>query len=871
MKRAKILRRSFSVILALALAVSLLAVSVLADSSGDWEYSITNGEATVTKYVGNAAAVTIPSALGGCPVTNIGDEAFCNCTDVTSVSIPNTVTRIGCGAFEECSSLTDITIPGSVTRIEEYAFGACTSLTSVTIHAGVTYIGDRAFTDCTAMTSITVAAGNQNYCSIDGILYSADRKILYACPGGKGGEVSIPSGVTTIEPFAFNDCSELTGVTIPNSVTSIGDAAFQACSSLTSFTIPDGVTSIGTAMLNSCRSLTSLTIPASVTKIENAAFGQCTSLTAITVAAGSNSYCSVDGVLFTADRKTLHTCPAGKSGEYMVPSGVESIAERAFFGCQQLTRVTISSSVTSIGASAFYGSNDLENVNVASGNRIYCDIGGVVYAADGRTLLFCPPGKSGEYTIPSGVTGIGAEAFASCRYLTGVTIPSGVTSIEDYTFRSCFRLASVTIPAGVTSIGKGAFSSCIDLANVYFGGSESQWAAIEIGNFNTYLLNAAIHYGQSVNPLSIRYGEKTVKAYENFQFTATGGSAPYTWRTGNTSVAIVDSTGKVTGKAAGNTYLYCRDANGNEVKCLLKITANPLSIRFGEKSIAKGTVFQFTASGGSGSYTWRTGNTGIATVDSTGKVTGAAIGSTYLYCTDSAGNQVSCLLKIVAPLSIRYSEKSVTVGGTFQFAATGGVGSKTWRVGNAGVAAVDSGGKVTGVAAGNTYLYCKDSAGNEAKCLLKITGEPLSIRYGSKTLLAGGTFQFTATGGSGSYTWRVGDTAKATVDSSGKVTGKSAGNTYLYCKDSAGAEVKCLLKVVAPVSIRYSEKTVHVGSTFQFEATGGSGSYTWRTGNTSVATVDATGKVTGKAAGNTYLYCRDSYGNEVKCLLKIKA
>ncbi len=299
-------------------------------------------------------------------------------------------------------------------------------------------------------------------------------------------------------------------------------------------------------------------------------------------------------------------------------------------------------------------------------------------------------------------------------------------------------------------------------------------------------------------------------------------------------------------------------------------SAPALSIRYASKTIDVGKTFQFTATGGSGKYTWRTGNTSVATVDSTGKVTGKAAGNTYLYCRDTAGSEVKCLLKITgAPLSIRYSSKTIDVGKPFQFTATGGSGSYTWRVGNTSVAAVDSTGKVTGKAAGNTYLYCKDSAGAEVKCLLKVIA-PLSIRYSEKTVSVGASFQFTATGGSGTYTWRVGNTSVATVDSTGKVTGKAAGNTYLYCKDSAGAEVKCLLKVIAPLSIRYSEKTVSVGASFQFTATGGSGSYTWRTGNTSVATVDSSGKVTGKTAGNTYLYCRDSYGNEVKCLLKIK-
>ncbi len=402
------------------------------------------------------------------------------------------------------------------------------------------------------------------------------------------------------------------------------------------------------------------------------------------------------------------------------------------------------------------------------------------------------------------------------------------------------------------------------------------WNTKANGNGTSYADGASVTltgdltlYAQWRTALSIRYASKTVNVGDTFQFNATGGSAGYTWRTGNTSIATVSTGGKVTGKAVGNTYLYCKDSYGTEVKCLLKVTAAPLSIRYEEKTVTVGRSFQFTATGGTGGNTWRVGNTATVTVDSTGKVTGKAAGITWLYCKDSSGTEVKCLLKVVELPSIRYAEKTVKVGVPFQFTATGGTGGYTWRVGNTATATVDTTGKVTGKAVGNTYLYCKDSSGAEVKCLLKVIA-PLSIRYGEKIVMIGTPFQFEATGGSGSYTWRTGNTATATVSTSGEVTGKTAGNTYLYCKDSAGAEVKCLLKIIAPVSIRYSDKTVNVGSTFQFEATGGSGSYTWRTGNTSVATVDAAGKVTGKTAGNTYLYCRDSYGNEVKCLLKIK-
>ncbi len=541
-----------------------------------------------------------------------------------------------------------------------------------------------------------------------------------------------------------------------------------------------------------------------------------------------------DMAIFSSEEEIPWVFYRNKIVSVVISSGVSSIGDRAFYNCSCLTSITIPESITSIGRMAFLGCSELTAI-----------------------------------TIPSNAVEIGYAAFSSCSKLTSVTIPEGVTSINDYTYLYCDSLASITLPASVSGIGEGAFAGCTSLNTINYGGTQGQWADVEIGSDNAPLLNAAFHCMQS--SLSICYTEKALKSGKSFQFNATGGSGFYTWRTGNTLIATVDASGKVTGMTAGNTYLYCTDSYGDEVKCLLKVVIEPLSIRYSEKTVTVGVPFQFSATGGSGIYTWRTGNAAKATVDTTGKVTGVSAGNTYLYCKDSSGTEVKCLLKIVAsPLSIRYVSKTVSVGASFQFEATGGTGSYTWRVGNTATATVDSTGKVTGKAAGNTYLYCKDSGGAEVKCLLKVVA-PLSIRYSEKTVTVGVPFQFEATGGTGSYTWRTGNTAKATVDTTGKVTGVSAGNTYLYCKDSAGTEVKCLLKVVVPLSIRYSEKTISVGVSFQFEATGGTGGYTWRVGNTDKATVESTGRVTGISAGNTYLYCRDSYGNEVKCLLKIKA
>lgn len=140
-------------------------------------------------------------------VTSIGNCAFQNCFDLSSVTIPNSVTSIGALAFSKCTGLTSVTIPNSVTSIGSCAFQDCSSLASVSIPNSMSTINLSTFYGCKKLTSVT-----------------------------------IPYGLTLIDAFAFAS-SGLTSITIPNSVTSICNAAFQWCH-LTSIIIGSGVTSI---------------------------------------------------------------------------------------------------------------------------------------------------------------------------------------------------------------------------------------------------------------------------------------------------------------------------------------------------------------------------------------------------------------------------------------------------------------------------------------------------------------------------------------------------------------------------------------------------------------------------------------------------
>lgn len=399
-------------------------------------------------------AVTIPSMLGGKPVTSIGDFALDCCDGLTGVTIPDSVTNIGKYAFYGCRKLTDVTISDCVTSIGNLAFCECSGLTSVIIGGGVTNVGDGIFWNCSRLMSILVASENINYKSIDGLLLTKDGKTVIE---GVNGNVAIPNSVTNIRNQAFDGRSGLAMVTMPDSVKVIGAYAFHSCSGLTNLTISGGLTSIYSYVFSGCSGLTSVTIPDSVARIENGAFSGCYGLTNVTIGTGV-TYIGDNG--FERCRDSLFdttTFPGvklvdgwavgntgGLSGDLNL-AGVRGIGGKAFYGCKELTSVTIPDGVKDIAEWTFYNCSALTNVIIGNG---VTSIGN--YAFDKCSRLR-------SVTIPDTVMSIGCCAFEDCSMLTNVTIPDSVTNIDIYAFCRCSRLTSVTIPPNVTSIGSYAF------------------------------------------------------------------------------------------------------------------------------------------------------------------------------------------------------------------------------------------------------------------------------------------------------------------------------------------------------------------------------------------------------------------------------
>ena len=465
---------------------------------------LNDGTLEISKYAGNSATCVIPGEINGKKVTKIGDNAFIDCTELTSVTIPDGVTSIDEAAFLCCTSLTSVTIPDSVTSIKSKAFFKCTSLKSVTIPASVTNIGDYAlgyyeiyntdscewemykvdgfkinyvkntyghmyafkngFTDEACLLTnelddgtleITKYAGNSATCVIPSEIDG--KKVTEIGDSAFKGcteltSITIPDGVTGIGNKAFSDCTSLETVTIPASVTYVRDSAFYGCTSLKSVTIPESVTYIGGYAFAECYSLKYADIPANVSGIGLSPFCNCRSLENINIDEANKWYTTVDGVLYDKDKTELINYPAGKKdSSYVIPEGIRTIREKAFYGCLNLCELTIPDSVTEIESGAFECSS------------LISDEYGTIKYVDGWVV---GSGHTANVVLKDGTRGIAFEAFSCDEIIEKVTMPDTVKYINAYAFENCTNLSEVLLSSSLENIESGVFFNCMKLADI---------------------------------------------------------------------------------------------------------------------------------------------------------------------------------------------------------------------------------------------------------------------------------------------------------------------------------------------------------------------------------------------------------------------
>ncbi len=321
-------------VLTLILSLAVCA-AVFTETSGDFEYQINpdGTTAAITRYIGRDAALVIPPEIDGYIVTDL--KISSGNSNITSISIPDSVTNITRSSITVLTNLTEITVsngseayssadgilfdkdmtrliacprkkaadtyavPGSVETIGVQAFANISGIKTITLPEGVLTIEDTAFGSCPAVVNIpssvtkigtgalgrkklreiVLSADNKDFVISDGVLYSADmtRLLLYS-DEKTDTELKLPESVTTVDPYAFYNNKNLMSAIVPDSVTDIGNYAFMNCSGLLFAKLPDALTVIPTGIYQGCRKLQRFEVGENVNEIKNSAFYGCNNL-----------------------------------------------------------------------------------------------------------------------------------------------------------------------------------------------------------------------------------------------------------------------------------------------------------------------------------------------------------------------------------------------------------------------------------------------------------------------------------------------------------------------------------------------------------------------------------------------------------------
>ncbi len=390
----------------------------------EWVYAVTNdGKASIIKYKGSAESIDI-DMIDGYEVSSIGSETFKDNTTLTNITLPDTLTGIYKSAFAGTTALTDVVIPDNVAVIDSDAF-AGSGVTCVTFgdNSKLRTIGSGAFANTVKLDEINIPSGVSDV--REKLFYNSSLK-----------KVTLPDGITSVGRLAFSG-SKLEAIEIPSSVTELGYSAFKDAEELSEVTFADNGKDMlvrDEAFYNT--GIEKINIPENIRYIGNLCFAKCKNLTDISVVKDNNSYASVDGVFYNKACTKLISCPAGKTGSYTVSDAVVSFATGAFEG-SQLSEIIIpnESKLMTIGSRTFYGCKNLTHITIPDS----------VQSIEYYAFAYCDNLEQVGISASSQLGGIYSGAFYNCAKLAGIVIPDTVQEISDYAFYGCTVLKEVTL------------------------------------------------------------------------------------------------------------------------------------------------------------------------------------------------------------------------------------------------------------------------------------------------------------------------------------------------------------------------------------------------------------------------------------------
>lgn len=484
-------RKSMVLAFALAGALSLTAVSMPAAFAADTgtggqvnaaaapqanndEFTV-DADGVLVAYTGGATDIRIPEG-----VTEISSNAFTN-AQLTSVWIPASVRTIDDSAFAG-QPLTQVTFqdddahPSQLETIGERAF-SYTPLESVSLPRSLKTAGLETFSDMAKLRSVNVGphvqadglfaafartpllesievdAANQNYQSLDGVLYTKDLTHLATYPQAKnsGGSYTVAEETAFIDEGAFAS-AQITSVTLPSHLRNVGKGAFVGAR-ITSLTLPDGFESMDDTAFWYMSKLERVDL-GGATMLPDSAFRYDRALAEVNFRPDLNRLAEVGDFAFDTTALTSVT----------LPDSVTSIGKGAFSNDTALTSLHLGSGIAAIGESAFVAANNLASLTVDPANTVYSVEDGALYGKGdaGRTLvLYLPTKTDTDVTVPKGTTAIADAAFANNSSLRRVVLPEGLTTIGYGAFDGDTNLTDLVIPDSVT-VARGLVNNGLD-------------------------------------------------------------------------------------------------------------------------------------------------------------------------------------------------------------------------------------------------------------------------------------------------------------------------------------------------------------------------------------------------------------------------
>ena len=458
-------------------------------------------------------------------VTGIGDYAFRDCNEMTSITIADSVTEIGTGAFANCSKLSSVSLPSALKTVKSNVFEGCSNLSAIQYKANSydkTDIGSALTENDVTIDSelFEHTYGEPTYVwSKDGQTCTAKRTCVNHSSAVETEEATISStvkeaatclqkGTTTytatfknsnfntqtkdVQDIAISNHNYVNNVcTVCNAkepglynengamLCTWEESGINVASDYTADTYKTNTGSPYYVITNSYPATTNIVIPDSVEKIGSYSFDECKALTSVNI---PDSVTNIGECAFI-------NCSSLTS--ITIPQNVITISNGAFKDCTSLTNVVFeeNSALQTLGREyptsdkyyygVFQGCTSLQSIEIpdsitSTGDATFKDCIALetvhlptsIQKIGRHTFRGCS--SLTNITIPNNVTSIGNYAFNSCSSLTSITIPDSVTSIDTWAFCSCSGLTSITIPRNVNNIGSGTFKDCTSLANVVF-------------------------------------------------------------------------------------------------------------------------------------------------------------------------------------------------------------------------------------------------------------------------------------------------------------------------------------------------------------------------------------------------------------------